>query len=238
MLSDEFASAWLNDVCCWRQPTYGWNAHRASSNGRAFSGVFRPVKGKVSGPRWHWLLITRQTWFTGVASLAISAASWPKCSPVAVVWVNNVLNWHLNSNIIKGNHRNHGPMLFPIQPRSTWVRTRRVKKFRWPCLRWQFRHRLLGVLNQFSKVLWAFRVPATGWQLRAFSQGIPEFEIGDRLLKTAPETSYNLRVNKENLQSSTALAIKISIPGYILALITTPGRDRRKARTNAGIFRF
>ncbi len=35
----------------------------------------RPVNGKVSGPRWHWLLrLTRQTWLTsGSISRAIAA---------------------------------------------------------------------------------------------------------------------------------------------------------------------
>ena len=45
----------------------------------------RPVKGKVSGPRWHWLLrFTRQTWLTmGSTSSATLAGNSARCN----VWV-------------------------------------------------------------------------------------------------------------------------------------------------------
>ncbi len=42
------------------------NTRSASVTDRVPSAEsLRPVNGKVSGPRWHWLLmLTRQTWLT------------------------------------------------------------------------------------------------------------------------------------------------------------------------------
>ena len=76
----------------------------------------RPVKGKVSGPRWHWqLILTRQTWLTsGSINRAIRSGSLPKMLDLlAVVGIDHVGDGLVY--VVEGQHGNYRPeLLFMI----------------------------------------------------------------------------------------------------------------------------
>ena len=70
---------------------------RASETDKVCSAEsFRPVQGKVSGPRWHWLLMfTRLTWFTrGSMSCAMISRVFGKNTRLLpVIGIDNIVEW-------------------------------------------------------------------------------------------------------------------------------------------------